>query len=241
MQGGPLSSLIFNVVVGAVIREWLWRRFDVEAARSGLMIEQTAVQMVSCYVDNGVLSALDPMWLQSTFNVLIILFKRVGLKTNAKKTQVMMCIPGKIRESWTEEVYHDSRLGCTLSTGWKRLQVDCKICSERLQASSLQSHLEMQYNIYCSFVLNRDLSDVAPATFCANINTATGEYACLVPGCIGTAHTEYNLRFFFVMHHPTHLVIIPKEGSMPFLQCHLCGVQTPVEALSKGHTQTKLC
>jgi hypothetical protein len=43
MQGGPLSSLFFNVVVDAVIREWLRWTFDVEATRSELTMEQTAV------------------------------------------------------------------------------------------------------------------------------------------------------------------------------------------------------
>ena len=46
MQGKPLSSLIFNMVVDAVvIREWLRQTFDVEAAaaRSGLTMEQIAI------------------------------------------------------------------------------------------------------------------------------------------------------------------------------------------------------
>jgi len=46
MQGKSLSSLIFNVVVDAVvIREWLRQTFDVEAAaeRSGLTMEQMAI------------------------------------------------------------------------------------------------------------------------------------------------------------------------------------------------------
>ncbi len=41
-QGGPLSSLIFNVVVDAVVREWLRRMLDNEAARDGLMMAQSA-------------------------------------------------------------------------------------------------------------------------------------------------------------------------------------------------------
>ena len=71
-------------------------------------MEQMAIQMESFYVDNGVLSARDPVWLQSTFNILNDLFERVGLKMNTKKKQVMTCVPGKIRESWIEEVYHNS-------------------------------------------------------------------------------------------------------------------------------------
>jgi hypothetical protein len=46
--------------------------------------------MVSFYVDDGVLLARDPVWLQSAFDVLITLFEQVGLKTNTTKTQVMM-------------------------------------------------------------------------------------------------------------------------------------------------------
>jgi hypothetical protein len=105
-QGGPLSSLIFNVVVDAVVREWLCRTLDNEAARDGLTMVQSATQMVSFYVDDGVLSARDPVWLQSALDVLITLFVQVGLKANTKKTQVMTCIPGKIRESLSKEVYH---------------------------------------------------------------------------------------------------------------------------------------
>jgi hypothetical protein len=241
-QGVPLSSLIFNVVVNAVVREWLRRTLDDEAARDGLTMAQSATPIVSFYVDDGVLSARDPVWLQSALNILITLFEQVGLETNTKKTQVMTCIPSKIRESLSKEVYHDRKLGLLSSTDRKRLCVECDICGERLQASSLQSHLEMQHDVYRSFVLNWELTEVMPTTFCAQLHTASGEYDCPVPGCVGTANDMgYNLRRHFVMRHPTHTVIIPKEGSLPLPRCHLCGMQTPAESLSKGHTQTELC
>jgi hypothetical protein len=41
-QGGPLSSLIFDVVVDAVVREWLHWTLDGEAARDGLTMAQSA-------------------------------------------------------------------------------------------------------------------------------------------------------------------------------------------------------
>jgi hypothetical protein len=175
-QGGPLSSLIFNVVVNAVVREWLHQTLDNEAARDGLTMAQSATRMVSFYVDDGVLSARDPVWLQSTLDVLITLFEQVGLKMNTKKTQVMTCIPGKIRESLSKEVYHDSRLGLLPSTDQKRLHVKCDICGERLQASSLQSHLKMQHDVYRSFILNRELTEVTPTTFYAQLHTAALEW-----------------------------------------------------------------
>ncbi len=214
---------------------------DNEAARDGLTMAQSVTQMVSFYMDDGVLSARDSVWLQSALDVLITLFEQVGLKTNTKKAQVMTCIPGKIRESLSKEVYHNSRLGLLSSTDRKRLRVKCDICSERLQASSLQSHLKTQHDVYRSFALNWELTEVMPTMFCTQLHTASGEYACPVPGCVVTANTGYNLRHHLMMHHPTHTVIIPKEGSLPLLRYHLCGMQTPAESLSKGHTQTELC
>jgi hypothetical protein len=44
-----------------------------------------------------------------------------------------------------------------------------------------------------------------------------------------------------MMRHPTHTVIILKEGLLPLPRCHLCGMQTPAESLSKRHTQMELC
>jgi hypothetical protein len=210
-KGGPISSLIFNVVVNAVVREWLRRTLDNKAVRDGLMMVQSATQMVSFYVDDGVLSARDPVWLQSALDILITLFEQVGLKTNTKLTQVMTCIPGKIRESLSKEVYHDSRLGLLSSTDQKHLRIKCDVCGEKLQASSLQSHLA-QHDVYRFFALNWKLTEVTPTTFCAQLHTASCEYNCPVPFCIGTANMGYNLRLHFMMRHSTHTVIIPKEG-----------------------------
>jgi hypothetical protein len=63
----------------------------------------------SFYMDDGVLSARDLACLQSSFDFLINLFKCIGLKTNTKKMQVMICVLDKIRESMSKEVYHNSR------------------------------------------------------------------------------------------------------------------------------------
>ena len=35
-QGGPLSSLMFNVCVDAVVREWLCQMLDKDATRDGI-------------------------------------------------------------------------------------------------------------------------------------------------------------------------------------------------------------
>jgi hypothetical protein len=94
-QGGPLSSLIFNVCVNAVVREWLHQMLGEEAAHNGLG-ERVVKILVVFYVDDGLIASHDPVWLQESFDVLIGLFERIGLFTNATKTKTMVCIPGWI-------------------------------------------------------------------------------------------------------------------------------------------------
>ena len=96
-QGGLLSSLMFNVCVNAVVREWLHQTLDEEVACDGIG-DRVADILVAFYVDDGPIASRDPVWLQESFDILIGLFERIGLFTYAAKTKVMTCIPGRIRE-----------------------------------------------------------------------------------------------------------------------------------------------
>jgi hypothetical protein len=60
---------------------------------------------VAFYVDDGLIASQDPVWLQESFNILIGLFERIGLFTNANKTKAIVSIPGQIREGKTEKEY----------------------------------------------------------------------------------------------------------------------------------------
>jgi hypothetical protein len=239
-QGGPLSPRIFNVVVDAVVREWLRQSLGEEAARHGLG-DLVKTKMVAFYADDGVLSARCPEWLQESFSILVGLFERVGLCTNAQKTKVMTCVPGKIRVSHPEEVYNDYCQGASTHAARKRLRVECDICNQSMQAASLRSHLESQHDVFRSFVLNRELEVEPSATFRADVDTATGSYDCPVPNCPGGASTPFTLRRHFIFRHPQHLVVIPREGSYPYPRCPRCCMQTSATALNRGHQQTALC
>jgi hypothetical protein len=164
-----------------------------EAARWGLgNLVQT--QTVAFHADDRVLSARCPEWLQSSFNVLIDLLERFRLCTNAQKTKVMTCIPGKIRVSLSKEVYNDYCPKASTHAAMKRLGVECNICGQRILAASLQGHLEMQHSVYRLFVLNRDVKGGhPPVTFRAEEDTKTDLYFYTVPGCCGGAHTRYTL------------------------------------------------
>ena len=64
---------------------------------------------------------------------------------------------------------------------------------------------------------------------------AVGTYLCPVPHCIGEVSTKWALRRHFLDRHPQDLVVIPSEGSVPFLKCERCAMQTEIGALYGEH------
>jgi hypothetical protein len=134
MQGGPLSGLMFNVCVDLVVREWLRQVLGDEAAQGGLGAAARDHAVVF-FVDDGLVAARCPEWPQSSFTILFNLFECIGLWTNAAKTKVMTCLPGKIRVARTEEEYAAQQTGNATTT--KRRCVDCKVCGISLVAESL--------------------------------------------------------------------------------------------------------
>ncbi len=146
-QGGPLSSLMFNVCVNAIVREWLCQTLDEDTARDKIG-NQVAEMLVAFYVDNGLIASRDPVWLQELFDILIGLFEWIGLFTNASKTKVMVCTPGRIREAYTEEQYAKYKSLTASAANNKPRRVDCEIRGASLATGSYQSHLELQHNVF---------------------------------------------------------------------------------------------
>ncbi len=134
-QGGPLSSLMFNVYVNCVVREWLQQVLGEDVAQDGVgnLVHD---QCITFFVDDWLVAVRCPEWLQSSFNILITLFEWIGLWTNAKKMKVMTCLPGKIRVAQTEAEYASQQMGLGTSTT-KCRRVDCEVCGTSLAAESL--------------------------------------------------------------------------------------------------------
>ena len=133
MQGGPLSSLMFNVCVDCVVREWLQQVLGDDVAQDGVG-RLVRDHCIAFFVDDGLVAARCPVWLQASFNILIKLFERIGLMANADKTKVVTCTPGKIRVAQTEEEYARKQMGEPIEP--KRRRVDCDICGASLAAGS---------------------------------------------------------------------------------------------------------
>jgi hypothetical protein len=169
-QGGPLSSLMFNVCVDAIVREWLCRTLDKDIARDGIG-NLVAKILVAFYVNDGLIASCDPFWLQESFNIIIRLFEWIGLFMNASKTKIMVCIPGQICEAYTYEEYAEYKSPTGAAANNKRRRIDCEICGTSLAAGSYQSHLETQHKVFLSKVLQRKIVvDRPPVIYPAILN-----------------------------------------------------------------------
>ena len=89
-QGDPLPSTLFNLVVGAVVCNWLTIVEEEEAGPAGL---GKAIQRMASffYADDYLITSTWTKWLQGGFDVLKGLLGNVGRKTNVGKTVGMVC------------------------------------------------------------------------------------------------------------------------------------------------------
>ena len=63
------------------------------------------------YADDRVVASTDPVWLQTTFDMLMGIFNHVGLKTNVCKTVGMVCQPCRAVGVRAKEAYKHRMMG----------------------------------------------------------------------------------------------------------------------------------
>ncbi len=164
-QGGPLSAKLFNILVDAVVREWM--RLIQETLDLGGRGEEEQEALLETlfaifYVDDGYIASRDPVFLQQAMDILVATFKRVGLETNTKKTQAMVCTPGKIWIQLPTDLYRlmrDRMGGGQRGDDWEARAVVCQKCDKTMQARSLRQHLTDVHDIYQQIVVDEELLD----------------------------------------------------------------------------------
>ena len=172
------------------------------------------------------------------------LFDRVGLKTNAKKTEVMVMTPGRIRAKLSPEGYEarmrldgeDVGLGGRGPVGRR---VQCPKCRKTLKAASLRSHMETQHDEYEVFLPPAE--DAAPpATYHVRKDVARGGYSCPVQDCpYGRARDHYRLRAHFRFRHPRDTVVVDDTA---YPRCNACGMQVARGVwATTGHLTSVAC
>ncbi len=78
-QGGPLSAKLFNILVNAVVRKWVWQLKEDGDYKEGELVVLSATFFAIFYVDNAYLASWDAGFLQHALTLLVDLFQRVGL------------------------------------------------------------------------------------------------------------------------------------------------------------------
>ena len=147
-QGGPLSAKLFIILVDVVAREWL------RILRDESELEEEAIELLLAtffailYVDDVYLASRDPDFLQRALDVLVDLFVQVGLETSVKKTQTMICTPGRIHTQLLTALYQWMKRGLVTAEEWDSWKVQCRQCGKSMAASSLRRHLADQHKIY---------------------------------------------------------------------------------------------
>jgi hypothetical protein len=148
-QQGPLSAKLFNILVGAVVREWLCQLCDggiVDPEELDLLM---AAFFAIFYVDGAYLAATDPDFLQVALNSLVSLFKRIGLENKVKKMHAMICTPNQISTQLSTNSYRRRHsYGTQTREHWDARMVECRQYQVTMNASSLSCYLADLHEVY---------------------------------------------------------------------------------------------
>jgi hypothetical protein len=223
MQGGPLSPKLFNILVDAVAREWVQQLREESELEEAVITELMAAFFAIFYVDDPYLALLDPGFLQRVLDILVDLFACVGLKTNVKKTQTMICTPGRIQTQLPAASYARMREGLTTAEEWDSRKVQCHQCNKMMAASSLCRHLVDQHKVYQQVVVAEELLGARAGVTYHTHPELGGGLKCPIPGCAGKLRGGWMLRLHFRDLNPLDKVVVYTEGYFP--RCERCAMQ----------------
>jgi hypothetical protein len=174
-------------------------------------------------------------FLQEALNILVKTFKHIGLATNTKKTQAMVCTPGKIRVQLPTDSYKRMCEGVAAGEEPRRAVV-CHVCNKALQARSLRPHLLSAHDIHQQVVVaDVLLEEWAGVRYRADPGGRKDPIQCPYPGYAGVLSTPYMLRCHFQDLHPKDTVEILREGTFP--RCERCTMHCNPRYTRHIHTQ----
>ncbi len=148
-QGGPLLAKLFSILVDAVVQEWMRLMPATINDTDSNLAEGIASLFAVFYVDDGYIASPNEEFLQEALDILV---KCVGLTRNIKKTQAMVCTPGRIWVQLLLDSYKRMRKGVAAGEESQR-DVVCHVCNKPLQARSLRLHLLSAHDIHQQVVV----------------------------------------------------------------------------------------
>ncbi len=228
-------------MMDSVVRHWLTLVIgDDPALQEGLGMT-VAEKLAAFYADDGLLSSTNAPWLQQALTVLVDVFKRIGLSTNAAKTKTMVCYPAARRVELSEEAYNYRNTGIGRSYQERqRAPVRCPYCDARLQANTLTSHLNSRHGVD-HVQRTTPVIQPTPMTFHINWPPTLATKACPYPTCTSTLTSHYALRKHFAERHPRDQLCIRQEGSVPLARCPKCCMHVGFRALNRRHIDSGIC
>lgn len=151
-----------------------------------------------------------------TIDMIIKLFKKIGLKTNKNKIKYMM-IRG--RPAPRARCFPMKMMVFSAQNGDKKTY--CNICLKTMKKGSLQRHMEQKHKMKPEEYPYRKRR--APTTFLIDFKKDLHN-KCPVPDCGGGSNTKYRIHRHFCFFHPDSEVALPEGGQLP--KCKLCGMHT---------------
>ena len=144
-QGDPIYPTIFNVVVDAVVQQWVTMMVE-GAEERGERGHEGRHLAALFYADNGVVESLVPLWLKGAFDTLVGLFYRVDLRTNSVKTVGMVFRPCQAAGNQSEAAYGKLIMGeAPTYRERQKGQVQCRECGEEMAAGYVTGHMMTQH------------------------------------------------------------------------------------------------
>jgi Reverse transcriptase (RNA-dependent DNA polymerase) len=227
-QGDPLSPIIFNIAVDAIVRQL--RASFPPGTLWGLF-----------YADDGWLASHNPAILQEALNMATDLFLMMGLCMNATKTKSMNSHPGLELHYISTPAFSRQMLGNgpTYSATQRRITT-CPVCEREIQQRNLKQHLINQHQVFERPKKRPKTSLHAqrtPTTY--NVSMPSGTWTqCPVPNCDGRAGTPDSMIVHFSHRHPFDTIIIDEEGPLP--RCERCDMFVPLSA-TDSHPTSERC
>ena len=221
-QGGLFSPTKFNIVADCVVREWLATAVGDDGHPAAADGFGTTIRdrLNILYADDDVLGSRDAGWLQHGLQVLVDLFRRMGLSANEVKTKAMVCLPGNIRSCLTESAYTRRTTG-TGASYRARLQARtvCPECGLDLAVGSVKQHRRSQHGVEPEInwnLLNIAMAEQQGAHYEVNFPRGQASCACPCDGCDVSITTRAGLRSHFSRRHWTDTIHILEEHPQPY-------------------------
>ena len=204
--------MIFNILVDAVIwvvlvelngPQYAHHRMGRVAGESNLVF----------YADNVWIMGRDTDWVQEELEIIVDMFRRVGMEKNLDKMKAMICTQGLIWVQIREAMYKRRETG-EGEKFWerKRTSVSYLECGTEVAASSIRNHLWQSNGVILPQTRGVHVGGGGATTYVVSFPRILKLVECPVIGCTAKAHSAGSMQENFMYRHLHPKVSVMHEG-----------------------------